>query len=194
MRKRLRIYSYLLNNSYKEVHQAFIHSACQVLPAYTCRIVKELREKGILDKNYRNSVFVKDPLRLAFAIAFNSRAPEPITFDGSSFTNIMSVLENTNYALSLDSAEAIYRDKNPDIVYAYVLGRDIGIIESAFKRSFKRYNLIVYPSDIFYFAFVENKRGMWLTSKYTLFVDLLREYGSERALKFAKDFKLFNSL
>ncbi len=194
MKKRMRIYSYLLNNSYKEVHQASIHSACHVLPAYTCRIVKELRKKGVLHKRYRNSVFVKDPLQLAFAIAFNSKPPEPIMFDGSSFSNILSVLENTQYALTMESGEAVYRGKKPKVVYAYLLGRDIDIVESSFRRSFKRYNLVVYPSDIFSFLFVENKDGVWLTSKYNLFVDLLRMYGSKRAVSFAKDFKLFESL
>jgi hypothetical protein len=114
-------------------------------------------------------------------------------FKTPNFKSVLSVLNHTIYSLTLDSAVQIRKGNTPRIVQAYVLGKDMGVLESSFQRTRKNPDLIVYPSDHFKFLKQQVRDNIFLVSDYDLFVDLLINDKLNEALFFAKNYKLFKT-
>lgn len=193
MIKKHRVYSFLINNAYKELHQASISSACKCTPEYTCKLVKNLIQKKVLVKNYRNSVFVTNPLMLCFILAFEKRKIKPLMYRAPDNKSIISVLNRTVHSLTLDSALKVKNGKELKKVFARVLGRDLHVIESSFDKTKNNPDLVIYPSDSFNFINQELFNDYFLVSEYDLFVDLLQDSRVNAALSFAKEFKIFKT-
>jgi hypothetical protein len=194
MIKKHRVYSFLINNSYKTIHQATIHSTCNCTAEYTCKLIKKLIKKGIVLKNQRNSVFVKNPLMLSFILAFESTKKKPLMYKTPKFKDLLSVLKQTTYSLTLDSALEIKKHKLPEKVQAYVLGKDINILNNNFRITSNNPDLIVYPSDHFSFIKQQLIDDKFLVTDYDLFIDFLKNNKLNKAIIFAKKYKLFKTI
>ncbi len=192
--KRFRVYSFLINNAYKEVPQASISNSCKCTPEYTCKLLKKLASKNIVLKNYRNSVFVTNPLMLCFQLALERELTPPLLYKAPSYKDVKEVLNNTIYSLTMTSALNVKEGKTPKVIEAYVLGKDVDIIESNFQRARKNPDLIVYPSDHFRFIKQELIEDTFLVTDADLFVDLLSCCKMNKAFKFAKDYKIFKGI
>lgn len=181
-----------MNNAFKELHQASIHSACKCTPAYTSKVLKKLIKKGIVKKNYKNSVFVKNPLILSFQLAFNQDMVKPVKFSTPSFKDVKKTLQATIYSITLNSAFKVLKGEKPKEVHAYVLGRDIELIHSTFPQVKKGSNLLVYPCDHFKFLKQELIKDVFTVTKEDLFTDLIRQGEMKKGFELVEKYKLFN--
>ncbi|MBN1923826.1 MAG: hypothetical protein JW791_03645, partial [Nanoarchaeota archaeon] len=189
-----RVYNFLLNNAYKKINQSTITTACHCTPEYTCKIIKKLKNKGVIIKNSRNSLFVNNPLILSFLLSFEQKTPTPVMYKTPGYEDAISVLNDTIYSLTLDSAEKIKQNKKPKIIQAYVLGKDLQTLDNKFTRTTRDANLVVYQADHFRFLNQQMVNNTFLATDYEIFTDLLRASKTGKAFKFAKDFKLFKGI
>ena len=183
----------MINNAYKEVHQATIYKTCQCTPEYTCKLLKELTRKGIIVKNYRNSILVRDPLTLSFVLGFEKNRTQPLMFKAPDFKDLLETLNQTIYSLTLNSALQVKQGRTPMKTQAYILGKDVEMINSNFRRVYKNPDLIVYPSDYFCFLKQQLHNNIFLVTDNDLFVDLINHSSVNKALSFAKKYKLFKT-
>jgi len=185
---------FLINNAHKEIRQSIIHTMCNATPAYACKLLKELKSKGIIEKNYRNTIKVINPLMLCFLLAYEKKLPKPAMFKTTNYKNVMSVLQNTIYSFTLGTAVKIRENNQPSIIYAYVLGKDMQLLEKEFTRTRRNPDMVIYPADSFKFLKQELVNNVFTATLPDLFTDFLRAGKTSEAFRLAKKYKLFRNI
>lgn len=194
MIKKHRIFHLLINNAYKKLNQSTVSTTCNCLPVYTCKVLKKLIGKKILTKPSRNALIMGKPLLLSFILGYEKKFATPLLFKTPNFKNTIEVLNSTMYSLTLDSAISVKSGNKPNLLQAYVLGRDIGILMDKFTPTKKNPDLIVYPSDHFKFLHQQLLDNVVLASDWDIIIDLIAKSKVNKALRFAKKYKIVKEL
>jgi len=192
MFKKHRIYSFLISTPYKDIKQKSIHEICNCTPEYTSKLLKKLQKKGIVEKNNKNTVKLIQPLKLCFILSFEEQQKKPLLYQITNLKDLKQVLSKTIYSITNESAILIKSDEKPKTIFAYVLGKDIDIIDENFQRVRKNPDLIVYPSDHFRFIKQQLINETFLATDFEIIVDLLKSNKTKEAMKYLIENNLLN--
>ncbi|VVB76433.1 Uncharacterised protein [Candidatus Tiddalikarchaeum anstoanum] len=192
MKAKQKIYHYLVNRAGKEVWQSNISKHCSCTPVFVTKVIKELIKLGVVSKNSKNTIEVNNPFLLCSLLAVQHRLPKPVYFSTPEFEDTMLILNKTTYSIALTSAVELLNNKKPDKIHAHLLEKDMDkLFDTLNPSNEKEANLIVYPAEQHQFTRQLLIRGIYTTTEYDTYTDLLRQNNIKEALKFSKENKLF---